>query len=114
MATKFASAAEDELAHPVCFQFYTPPHEPKNLPKCSHILCKVCLQKLTKRVLKKIKCPQCNKVSYLPEDGIDGLTTSLVVRNLAEKHPTGIKQRKEQIQNEFHQVEEQTEQTKRI
>ena len=107
MASKFASAAEDELACPVCFQFYTPPHEPKNLPKCSHILCEVCLQKMTAGRLKTIKCPQCNKVSTLPEDGIDGLMTSLVVRNLAEKHPTGIKQRKEQIQNEFHQAEKQ-------
>ena len=108
MATNFVSAAEDELACPVCFQFYTPPHEPKNLPKCAHILCRLCLQKMTEGGLKKIKCPQCNKVSILPDNGIDGLTTSLIVRNLAEKHPTGIKQRKEQIQDEFHQVEEQT------
>ena len=108
MATNFVSAAEDELACPVCFQFYTPPHEPKNLPKCAHILCRLCLQKITEGGLKTIKCPQCNKVSTVPKDGIDGLTTSLVVRNLAEKHPTGIKQRKEQMQDEFHQVEEQT------
>ena len=47
-------------------------------------------------------------VSNLPQDGIDGLTTSLVVRNLAEKHPAGIKQRKEQIKEELHQAKEQT------
>ena len=107
MASKFASAAEDELTCPVCFQFYTPPHEPKNLPKCAHILCRLCLQKMTDGGLKTIKCPQCNKVSTLPEDGVDSLTTSLIVRNLAEKHPTGIKQRKEQMQDEFQQAGEQ-------
>ena len=107
MASNFVSAAEDELACPVCFQFYTPPYEPKNLPKCAHILCRLCVQKMTEGALKTIKCPQCNKLSTLPEEGIDGLTTSLIVRNLAEKHPAGIKQHKEQIQGQFHQAEEQ-------
>ena len=108
MATNFVSAAEDELTCPVCLQFYTSPHVPKNLPKCAHILCRLCLQKITEGGLKTIKCPQCNKVSNLPEDGIDGLTTSLVVRNLAEKHPAGIKQRNDQIQEELHRAKEQT------
>ena len=101
------SAAEAELACPVCFQFYVTPHEPKNLPKCSHILRQLCLKKMTEGGLKTVKCPQCNKVSTLPEEGVDGLTTILVVRNLAERHPEGIKQRKEYMQQEFLKEEEQ-------
>ena len=108
MAAKFASAAEAELACPVCFQFYVTPHEPKNLPKCSHILCHLCLKKMTEGGLKTVKCPQCNKVSTLPEEGVEGLTTILVVRNLAERHPEGIKQRKEYMQQEFLKQKEQT------
>ena len=107
MVGTFTSAAESELICSVCFQFYVTPHEPKNLPKCSHILCQVCLQRMTEGGLKTIKCPQCNRISSVPEDGIDGLTTSLIVRNLAERHPKGIKQHKEHVKNELHQKKEQ-------
>ena len=107
MAAKFVSAAEAELACPVCFQFFVTPHEPKNLPKCSHIVCQICLQKMTEGGLKKIKCPQCNKISTLPKGGINGLTSILAMRNLAERHPEGIKQRKEYMQQEFHKEKEQ-------
>ena len=107
MAAKFVSAAEAELACPVCYQFFVTPHEPKNLPTCSHILCQICLQKITEGGLKKIKCPQCNKISTLPKEGINGLTSILAMRNLAERHPEGIKQRKEYMQQEFHKEKEQ-------
>ena len=111
MAAKFVSEAETELACPVCFHFYVTPHEPKNLPKCAHIFCQVCLQKMSGG-LKTIKCPQCCKVSTLPKGGIPSLSTILVVRNLAERHPEGIKQRKTHIQQELNREKDQK--TKRL
>ncbi len=103
----FATAAADDLTCPICFHMYVTPHEPKNLPKCSHMCCSLCLKKMTEGGLKIVKCPQCNKVSNLPEEGVDGLTTSLTVRNLADKHPEGIKQRKEHIKHELEQLKPQ-------
>ena len=50
---------------------------------------------------KTIKCPQCNRVSELPDNGVDGLITGLALRNLAEKHPEGIKQRKEFMRDDL-------------
>ncbi len=56
-------------------------------------------------------CPQCKKVSKLPDDGVDGLPTILAMQNLAIKHPEGIKQQKERIQNELRQFKLQKEKT---
>ena len=103
----FVTAAADDLACPICFHMYVTPHEPKNLPKCSHMCCSLCLKKMTEGGLETVRCPQCNKVSNLPEEGVDGLITCLAIRNLADKHPEGIKQRKEYIKLELKQLKPQ-------
>ena len=56
---------------------------------------------MTEGGLKTVKCPQCNKVSNLPEEGVDGLITSLAIRNLADRHPEGIKQRRNQLRKDL-------------
>ena len=105
MAHNFTSSAVDELACPVCLLYYVPPYEPKNLPSCSHICCILCLKDLAKKEenKKELKCPQCNQVSKLPPTGVAGLPTILAMQNLAVKHPEGIKQQKERIQNDLRQ-----------
>ncbi len=62
---------------------------------------------MTEGGLKTVKCPQCKKVSNLPQEGVDGLITSLAIRNLAEKHPEGIKQRKKQMRDALEKRNEQ-------
>lgn len=55
------------------------------------------MKKMTERGEKEITCPQCKAVSTVPDAGVDGFPTILVVRNLAERHPKGINQRKQQM-----------------
>ena len=64
--------------------------------------------KMVEGGLKTVKCPQCNKVAELPEGGVVGLMTSLLARNLAEKHPEGMKQRKEHMQHQLKQKKDKT------
>ena len=105
MALKFVSAAESDLACPICFQYYVSPHDPKNFSACSHICCILCLKEMTKDGSKAIECPQCKQLSILPDQGVDGLHTCLTVRNLAEKHPEGIKQRVQQMQSDLRNIQ---------
>ena len=115
MAAKFTSEAEADLTCPVCFQCFVKPHEPKNLPKCSHIFCLLCLKKMTEKGQKEIACPQCKTVSTVPEEGLDGFPTILAVRNLAERHPKGINQRKQQMHDSLdHEKQNKGNQLKKL
>ena len=105
MALKFVSAAESDLTCPICFQYYVIPHDPKNFPACSHICCLLCLKEMTKDGSTAIECPQCKQSSILPDQGVDEFHTCLTVRNLAEKHPEGIKQRVQQMQSDLRNIQ---------
>ena len=76
----FTTAAEAELTCPVCFYF----HDPKCFSKCAHTCCLLCMETMTEGGLQDIKCPQCNTVSQLPDNGVHGLITGLALRNLTE------------------------------
>ena len=103
----FTTSAEAELTCPMCYQFYVPPHDPKHFSKCAHTCCLLCMETKTEGGLRNITCPRCDTVSELPDNGVDGLITGLALRNLAERHPEGIKQHKVHMQANLDKVKDE-------
>ena len=88
MAESFIKAAQSELTCPICMELFIEPHNPKNMPECSHVICEICLKKLREKAPKKrsfkVKCPECRKSMKIPSNNISALKTNLRLRNLAE------------------------------
>ena len=79
------------------------------------MFCLLCLKKMAEKGQKEIACPQCKAVSPVPEKGLDGFPTILVVRNLAERHPKGINQRKQQMHDSLdHEKQKKSNQIKKL
>ena len=91
---------DKDLKCPVCHNYFVPPHLPKELPMCPHVVCEVCIPQLIAEHRieiaydvyehdKKLECPECRE-KCIPE--VETLRTNLRLQNMAEK----AKKKKEQ------------------
>ena len=66
---------EEEITCCICHDRY---REPKVLP-CCHYYCKQCILRLSLRTLdKSFSCPECRKVTVLPEGSVDAFPTAFL------------------------------------
>ena len=70
---------EEQLKCAVCLDTYT---DPKVL-LCNHAYCKACIDLLA-RNSPSIVCPNCRKVTPIPEDGVKALQPAFRINNLFE------------------------------
>ncbi|XP_031551428.1 uncharacterized protein LOC116288743 [Actinia tenebrosa] len=76
---------EDDLSCPVC---YDELDDPKSLPVCAHIICKVCLEKMAANSDDQfIECPICKMKSRIPEGGVNVFPTSHLMKRMVETIP---------------------------
>ena len=75
---------EKEITCAICHDHYT---EPKVLP-CLHYYCKQCIHRLTLRtgLDKPFSCPECRKVTTLPQGNVDKLPTAFFVNRMKSVH----------------------------
>nr|XP_054752854.1 E3 ubiquitin-protein ligase TRIM71-like [Lytechinus pictus] len=77
---------EKELFCAVCMQVLT---SPKRLSSCDHSFCEKCLEMVLKSQSemmgsRQLKCPMCRKTSSLPEQGVSGFESNLLVCRMIE------------------------------
>ena len=70
---------EEQLKCAVCLDTYT---DPKVL-LCNHAYCKACIDLLA-RNSRSIACPNCRKVTPIPENGVKALQPAFRINNLFE------------------------------
>ena len=71
-----------EISCSLCLDVF---NEPKKLPACDHVFCKGCLEMLAKRnVTAAVSCPECRKVSKLPDGNVKDLPTAFRVNRLID------------------------------
>ena len=91
-----------EISCSLCLDVF---NEPKKLPACDHVFCKECLEMLAKRnVTAAVSCPECRKVSKLPDGNVKDLPTAFRVNRLIDAF--------KQVQLEEKKEEEKKEEVK--
>ena len=71
-----------EISCSLCLDVF---NEPKKLPACDHVFCKQCLEMLAKRnITAAVSCPECRKVSKLPDGNVKDLPTAFRVNRLID------------------------------
>ncbi len=74
---------DDNLSCPVCLENFIGEHIPKDLD-CPHVCCQICLENMPSDIIGGLKCPQCQRVTTIPDGGVPALRTNILARNLAE------------------------------
>ena len=87
-AAAYAASMEEELTCSVCFEVFVDPNTPKELD-CSHVICEVCVKSMIRPHRhhdRVVDCPECRKITKVPDADVTRLKTNRRLRNLAEKH----------------------------
>ena len=74
-------AIERGLTCSICLD---PLREPKDLD-CPHVFCLECLQTWVKKE-PTIECPECRKITVVPQGGLSNLKTNLRLKNMIEEY----------------------------
>ena len=80
---------EDDLS---CFICYNLLREPKDLD-CQHIYCLRCLQDWVGKKLT-IECPECRRITIVPQGGLTSLKTNLRLKNMVGKYKAHVEKQK--------------------
>ena len=81
---KLDQLIQDEITCPVCMEEFL---DPKCLP-CFHSVCKKCLEGMTYGdTTEVIQCPVDRRRSFLPDQGIEGLPSSIFLLRMLEARP---------------------------
>ncbi len=93
---------EQHLSCNICYNLL---REPKDLD-CPHMFCLQCLQKWVKKD-DVVECPECRRVTILPQGGLVNLKTNLRLKNMIEEYSKSVETQKTVSLCSYHVGEKQ-------